>query len=69
MVKKHLLIIYHSKTGSNATLARAVFKGAKHEDIDIDVSVRFPVRAIQVVRWSGGSQALRFVRFSGSAGS
>ena len=42
MGRKHLLIIYHSKTGSNATLARAVFKGAKHKDIDIDVRFMRP---------------------------
>ncbi len=30
---KHLLIIYHSKTGNTEALAQAVRKGAEHEDI------------------------------------
>ncbi len=33
---KHLLIVYHSKNGSTATMAHAVLQGASHPDIAID---------------------------------
>lgn len=36
---KHLLIVYHSKTGHTQQLAEAALKGAQHEDIE-DVDVR-----------------------------
>ena len=45
MGRKHLLIIYHSKTGTNATLARAIFKGATHKNIDVDVRFMMPSEA------------------------
>ena len=31
---KHLLIVFHSQTGKTARMARAVLRGAHHEDID-----------------------------------
>ena len=34
---KHLLIVYHSKTGKNGRMAEAVLKGAQHPDISIEV--------------------------------
>ena len=37
MEQKHLLIVYHSKTGKNRRMAEAVNRGANHKDIDVDV--------------------------------
>ncbi len=37
--KKHLLIVFHSKTGKNGRMAESVHQGA--QDPDIDVEVRF----------------------------
>ncbi len=37
---KHLLIVYHSKTGHTEAMAQAVRRGAEHEDIEA-VEVRF----------------------------
>ncbi|MEZ5598844.1 MAG: NAD(P)H-dependent oxidoreductase [Pseudomonadales bacterium] len=38
---KHLLIVYHSKTGATERLARAVEQGARHPDAgDVDVRLR-----------------------------
>ena len=55
MSRKHLLIIYHSKSGKNATLAQAVFKGANHKDIDIDVHFMTPVEANYTdLMWADG---------------
>ena len=34
---KHLLIVYHSKGGKNAAMAEAVYRGATHPDVDIEV--------------------------------
>lgn len=44
---KHLLIVYHSKTGKNGRMAEAVNQGANHPDIS--VSVRFLQAAEAVV--------------------
>ncbi|HAK52465.1 MAG TPA: flavodoxin [Gammaproteobacteria bacterium] len=38
-MQKNLLIVYHSKGGKNAAMAKAVLAGANHPDID--VAVRF----------------------------
>lgn len=38
--RKHLLLVYHSKTGRTRRLAEAVFAGATHADAG-DVDVRF----------------------------
>ena len=55
MPRKHLLIIYHSKTGSYATLARAVLRGAKHKDIDFDVRFMVPLEAnYKDLLWADG---------------
>ena len=35
--KKHLLIVYHSKTGKNGKMAESVLLGAQHPDIDVEV--------------------------------
>jgi len=35
--KKHLLVVYHSKTGKNGVMAEAVKQGALHPDIAIDL--------------------------------
>jgi|TARA_B110000037_G_scaffold28794_1_gene34267 multimeric flavodoxin WrbA len=38
--RKRLLIVYHSKTGKNGVMAKAVYEGAHHPDIDVDVSFK-----------------------------
>lgn len=35
-----LLIVYHSKNGNTARLARAVLEGATHPDIEVDVRMK-----------------------------
>ena len=40
MKKKHLLIVYHSKTGKMGLMAEAVLRGTKHDDIDVEVSFK-----------------------------
>ena len=45
MKKKRLLIVYHSKTGKNGLMAKAVQEGANHPDIDIDVTFKAAVKA------------------------
>ena len=38
---KHLLIVYHSQSGSTSKMAEAVIAGAKHPDVDgVEVRVR-----------------------------
>ena len=38
--RKHLLIVYHSQSGSTTRMAEAVIEGANDEDVDVDVRVR-----------------------------
>ncbi len=38
--RKHLLIVYHSQSGSTTRMAEAVIEGAKDEDVDVHVRVR-----------------------------
>ena len=45
MKKKRLLIVYHSKTGKNGLMAKAVQEGANHPDIDIDVTFKAAMKA------------------------
>lgn len=33
---KHLLIVYHSKTGKNGRMADAVYRGVRHPDIQVE---------------------------------
>lgn len=37
MSARHLLIVYHSKTGKNGRMAEAVNRGATHPDVDVEV--------------------------------
>lgn len=39
MADKHLLIVYHSQSGTTQRMAEAVIRGARHEDVD-GVTVR-----------------------------
>ncbi len=34
---KHLLVVYHSKTGKNGEMAAAVKRGIEHPDIDVEL--------------------------------
>lgn len=34
---KHLLVVYHSKTGKNGQMAEAVRQGIEHPDIDVEL--------------------------------
>ena len=57
MVKsKHLLIVYHSQSGTTRTMADAVIKGAKNPDIDgVEVQVRDALEAsADDVLWADG---------------
>lgn len=40
-----LLIVYHSKNGSTARLARAVLEGATHPDIEVEVRMKLAYEA------------------------
>ena len=53
---KHLLIVYHSQSGSTSRMAEAVIRGANHEDIDgVDVRVRDALQATtEDVLWADG---------------
>jgi multimeric flavodoxin WrbA len=53
---KHLLIVYHSQSGTTRKMADAVIKGAKHPDIsDVDVRVRDALEAsTDDVLWANG---------------
>ena len=57
MVKsKHLLIVYHSQSGTTRTMADAVIKGAKNPDINgVEVQVRDALEAsADDVLWADG---------------
>lgn len=53
---KHLLIVYHSQSGTTSAMADAVIKGAKHPDIDgVEVEVRDALEAsADDVLWADG---------------
>lgn len=54
MADKHLLIVYHSQSGTTERMAEAVIRGARHEDIEgVDVRVLSPLDAdADDVLWS-----------------
>ncbi|MFL2560320.1 MAG: flavodoxin family protein, partial [Gammaproteobacteria bacterium] len=57
MVKsKHLLIVYHSQSGTTSAMADAVIKGAKNPDINgVEVQVRDALEAsADDVLWADG---------------
>ena len=46
LTEKHLLIVYHSQSGTTTRMAEAVIRGAKHADIDgVDVRVKSALKA------------------------
>ncbi len=53
---KHLLIVYHSQSGTTSKMADAVISGARHPDIDgVDVRVRDALEATpDDVIWADG---------------
>ncbi|MBT4162466.1 MAG: flavodoxin [Gammaproteobacteria bacterium] len=52
---KHLLIIYHSKTGKNGRMAESVNKGACHPDVDIEVRLlRAAEAGVEDLLWADG---------------
>jgi multimeric flavodoxin WrbA len=53
---KHLLIVYHSQSGSTGRMAEAVIRGARHADIDnVEVRVRDALVATgEDVLWADG---------------
>ena len=53
---KHLLIVYHSQSGSTSRMAEAVIRGAGHEDIDgVDIRVKDALEATpEDVMWADG---------------
>jgi multimeric flavodoxin WrbA len=54
MADKHLLIVYHSQSGTTERMAEAVIRGARHEDVDgVTVRVRTALEAdADDVLWS-----------------
>lgn len=52
---RHLLIVFHSKTGKNGEMAEAVARGASHPDIDIEVRfIRAPEAGVDDLLWADG---------------
>ena len=52
---KHLLIIFHSKDGSTGKMADAVYQGAIHPDINIDVKMILAKEAgLEELFWADG---------------
>ncbi len=52
---KHLLIIYHSKDGSTGKMAEAVYRGACHPDIEVEVRMLTPGEAgLDDLLWADG---------------
>ena len=46
MTDKHLLIVYHSQSGSTERMAQAVIRGATHSDVDgVEVRVKTALEA------------------------
>jgi multimeric flavodoxin WrbA len=54
MADRHLLIVYHSQSGTTERMAEAVIRGARHEDVDgVTVRVRTALEAdADDVLWS-----------------
>ncbi len=54
MADKHLLIVYHSQSGTTERMAEAVIRGARHEDVEgVTVRVRSALEAdADDVLWS-----------------
>lgn len=52
---KRLLIVYHSKNGSTGRMADAVFEGATHPDIEVEVRMSLALEAgIDDLLWCDG---------------
>lgn len=52
---RHLLLVYHSKTGKNGRMAEAIKRGASHPDISIDLRARTAFDAdSDDLRWADG---------------
>lgn len=56
MTDKHLLIVYHSQSGSTEQMAQAVIRGATHPDVDaVEVRVRPALDAVaEDLLWADG---------------
>ena len=52
---KHLLIVYHSRDGSTGKMAKAVWQGTQHEDVEVEVRMRQAREAdIDDLLWTDG---------------
>jgi len=52
---KHLLIVYHSKEGSTGKMAKAVYAGANHPDVDVKVRMLLAADAgVDDLLWADG---------------
>jgi len=52
---KKLLLIYHSKDGSTGKMAKAVYAGANHPDIEVDVRMLLAAEAgVDDLLWADG---------------
>lgn len=54
MAGHHLLIVYHTQSGTTEAMAQAVIRGARHEDIEgVELRVRQALEAdVEDVRWA-----------------
>lgn len=54
--RRHLLIVYHSQSGSTAKMAQAVIRGARHPDIGkVDVRIRDALEGVpDDLYWADG---------------
>jgi multimeric flavodoxin WrbA len=54
-MKKHLLIVYHSKSGNTAAMAQAVLKGCEHPDVDVEIRMLLAADAgLDDLLWADG---------------
>lgn len=52
---KHLLIVYHSKDGSTGKMAKSVYQGATHPDIEVEVKMLLAADAgVDDLLWADG---------------
>ena len=52
---KHLLIVYHSKTGKNGQMAEGVWRGTSHPDVEIECRFKqAPEADMEDLLWADG---------------
>ena len=52
---RHLLVVYHSKSGTTGSMAAAVQKGAEHPDLEIELRMQLALEAtVADLLWADG---------------